>query len=517
MRNYPSYVAGKDVDSARHVYGITARAVLEDTFGSLGLKRRLESGLGGQEDDARIAGRCALADKETMQQALAAAAAAAAEWGRTPLSTRLHLGKVIRERLTETRDEFVDLMVAEGRPRTPASGEVDGLLDIFSQQTLAWCGELMHREFEHGGKRILLRRRPDGVVCVAPPQNAPHSNAIYGAASLLAGNTVVVRAPRSLPLGVMYAIREIIVPALDEVGAPPGTVNVVCGPPMLGDWLESPHVNDIIYFGGSAKGLAFQNDCVAAGKKPILELAGNDCAVVWRDADLDLVVGALTEAFNASGQICNVPNQVVVHPAVAGELLERLRAAAALIRPGFPDEAGVELTPVLAGEAFFATLSDALGKGARLVCGGRRLEVDGSPSETGYFLEPTIVRVDGLARSRELAAVREETFFPLLPVVVAESASDDGALLEDVIDFVNSNAYGLRNSFWSADSATVGRFLSGVTNGGVIKVNDESHCGFFPYLPSHGGTGLTGGVFGEASYMAIRTTHLQAVAMKEPR
>src|SRR5207244_998348 len=130
----------------------------------------------------------------------------------------------------------------------------------------------------------------------------------------------------------MYAIREIVGPALDDVGAPPGTVNVVCGPPMLEDWLASGHVNDVIYFGGSVKGLAFQNACVAAGKKPILELAGNDCAVVWRDADLDLAVGALAEAFNASGQICNIPNQVVVHPAVADEVLDRLRAAVARIR-----------------------------------------------------------------------------------------------------------------------------------------------------------------------------------------
>ncbi|MDG4785131.1 aldehyde dehydrogenase family protein [Micromonospora sp. WMMD1102] len=517
MRHYPSLIGGKDVDSDRHVYGITARALLTDTFDGLALKRRLESGQGAPEDDPRVAGRCALADRETSRQALAAAAAAVPEWRATPLRTRLRFGDAIHRRLVETRDEFVEVMVAEGRPRTAAGGEVDGLLDIFSEQTLAWCGELLHREFSHGGKRIVLRRRPDGVVCVAPPQNAPHSNAIYGAASLLAGNAVVVRAPRSLPLGVMYAIREIVAPALDEVGAPPGTVNVVCGPPMFDDWLASPHVDDVIYFGGSAKGLALQNDCVAAGKKPILELAGNDCAVVWRDADLDLAVGALTEAFNASGQICNIPNQVVVHPAIADELLERLRAAAGRVRPGFPDDEGVELTPVLAAEAYFATLHDALERGARLVCGGRRLEVDGSPSETGYFVEPTVLRVDGLVRSREVAAVREETFFPLLPVVVPEAGRDDDALLADVVDFVNGNAYGLRNSFWSTDDAVVDRFLAGVVNGGVIKVNDESHCGFYPYLPSHGGTGLTGGVFGEASYMAVRTTHLQAVSRRGMR
>lgn len=513
MRSFPSYVAGKDVESTRHVYGISARAVLTDTFDSLALKRRLEAGQGGDENDPRIAGRCALADPQTVRQALAAAADAAPEWGRTSLRTRLRLGAAIRQRLIETRDEFVEIMVAEGRPRTPSHGEIDGLLHIFSPETLDWCAELLHREFAYGGKRLILRRRPDGVVCVAPPQNAPHSNALYGAASLLSGNTVVVRAPRSIPLGVMYAVREIIAPALAEVGAPPGTVNVVCGPPMLDDWLSSEHVNDIIYFGGSDKGLAFQNACVAAGKKPILELAGNDCAVVWRDADLDLAVGALTEAFNASGQICNVPNQVLVHPAVADELLDRLRVAAGRIRPGFPDEEGVELTPVLASERFFAVLDDALGRGARLVCGGRRLEVNGSPSETGFFLEPTVIRVDGLARCREVEAVRAETFFPLLPVVVPEPGRDDDELLEDVIDFVNSNAYGLRNSFWSADPAVVDRFVTAVTNGGVVKVNDESHCGFFPYLPSHGGTGLTGGVFGEASYMMIRTTHLQAVSV----
>lgn len=365
MRSFLSYVAGKDVESARHVYGISARAALEDTFGALSLKRRLESGELGEEDDPRVVGRAALADPQTVQQALTAAAAAQPEWGRTPLRTRLRLGEAIRRRLVATRDEFVELMVAEGRPRTASHAEIDGLLHIFSEQTLSWCGELLHREFSHDGRRIVLRRRPDGVVCVAPPQNAPHSNAIYGAAALLSGNAVVIRAPRSLPLGVMYAIREIIAPALDEVGAPPGTVNVVCGPPMLDDWLASPHVNDIIYFGGSDKGLIFQNDCIAAGKKPILELAGNDCAVVWRDADLDVAVRALTEAFNASGQICNVPNQVVAHPAIADELLDRLRIAAGRIRPGYPDDDGVELTPVLARESFFAVLHEALAGGPR--------------------------------------------------------------------------------------------------------------------------------------------------------
>jgi acyl-CoA reductase-like NAD-dependent aldehyde dehydrogenase len=509
---YPSLVGGVDVGSDRYVYGMSMRSMLTDTAASLSVKRALESGA-EVPDVGDVIGRCALADTETVEAAIAAAAAAFPVWSATPLATRLRLGDLIREKLQLNRKAFVDLMISEGRTRALAEWEIDGLMHIFSPETLAWCAELLQREFTYEDRRLVIRRRPDGVVCVAPPQNAPHSNAIYGAAALLSGNTVVVRAPRSVPLGVMYAMREILVPALDEVGAPPGTLNVVCGPPMMEQWLASPHVRDIIYFGGTEKGLALQNDAVAVGKKPIVELAGNDCAVVWRDADLDLVVPALVEAFHASGQICNVPNQVVAHPAIADELIERLRVATEAIRPGFPDDDDVVLTPLLAADQFFACLSEAIDGGAKLVCGGHRVDVDGSVSETGFFVEPTVIRVDGLAGARDIAAVRDETFFPLLPVVVPAADRDDDALLADVIAFVNTNAYGLRNSFWASDPDVVATVFEHVHNGGVLKINDSSHCGFFPYLPSHGGLGLTGGAFGEASYMMIRTTHLQGVSM----
>ncbi|MEO3812588.1 aldehyde dehydrogenase [Sphaerisporangium sp. B11E5] len=512
-RSYPSYVAGEDVESDRHIYVMTARSVLENDLAAIRRKRLLESGEPDPDQGGPgLAGRCALATPETVQKALAAAAAAAPQWARTPLDLRLRLGELIRKRLSDVRAEFVDIMVAEGRPRTVSEWEIDGLMHTLSPETLGWCAELLHREFSYNGRYLAMRRRPDGVVCVAPPQNAPHSNTIYGAFALLSGNTVLIRAPRSIPLGSMYAVREIIAPALDEVGAPPGTLNAVCGPPMMEDWLRSEHVDDIIYFGGTEKGMAFQNDCVAAGKKPILELAGNDCAVVWRDADLDMAVGALVEAFNSSGQICNVPNRVIAHPAIADELLERLATAAARIRPGYPDQEGVVLTPVLAMGDHFTVIADALRKGGRLVCGGRRLDVNGEVSDTGFYAEPTVVRVDGLDGAHEVDAVREETFFPMLPVVVPGTGRSDDRLLEDVITFVNANTYGLRNSLWAADESVVDRFVNGVVNGGMLKVNDTSHCGFFPYMPSHGGTGLTGGVFGEATYMMIRTTHLQGVS-----
>jgi len=250
---------------------------------------------------------------------------------------------------------------------------------------------------------------------------------------------------------------------------------------------------------------------VARGKKAILELSGNDCVVVWHDADLDLAAEALTEGFFGSGQICMVPNQVLAHPAIADELFDRLRIAAAKISPGSPEEPGVLLSPVLRSERFFGFVRDAVAKGAQVVYGARRLETDGSPSDTGLFLEPTVLRVDGLAGAREIDAVAEETFFPLLPVIVCEPGSDE-AVMAAMLRYVNENPYGLRNSVWAADDAVIDRFVAGITAGGLLKVND-SHLGFLPFVPTHGGPGRTGGAFGEANYPMLRTSRLQGVSV----
>jgi len=507
---YLSHVGGRDVASARFLYTVSTRSILTDVFTSLTLKRRLEQGEESIEDTADVVGRCAVADAGTVTRALECAAAAAAEWAATPLATRMRLGELIRARVLERRDDLVDLLVAEGSPAALARWQVAGLLELFSPETLEFCAAQLHQEFRQPNRTLTVRRVADGVVCVNPPQNAPAASALFGITPLLSGNAVVVRAPRSAPLGVMFALRELVVPALRELGAPEGTLNFFCARPgpVLRTWLDSPHVADIFYTGDTERGLELERECVARGKKPVLELAGNDCVVVWRDADLAAATEALTESFYGSGQICMVPNQVVAHPDIANELLDRLRAAAAATRPGFPDEEGVLLSPVLRSERFFAYVRDALDRGATLVHGARRLDVDGTPCDTGLFLEPTVLRVDGLAGCREIEAVRGETFFPLLPVIVPEPGA---GLLDRVLAHVNSNPYGLRNSLWAGDDAVIDRFVARTRNGGVLKIND-SHIGFLPYLPTHGGTGLSGGAFGEANYPMLRTSHLQGVS-----
>lgn len=519
MLTYGNYVGGEDIGSDKYVHVLSVRAMLDDSFQSLRLKRDLDRGTidPATLEPGVVIGRVAVADDEVNRRALAAAADAAAQWRTFPLRDRFDILARVHEAAKQRKDDLIRMLTLEGHPLELARWEYAGILEATGESAREFLQSQLWRETTtDDGRRRIVRRQPDGVVCVNPPANAPMASALLAALSMASGNAVVVRAPRTAPLGAMYAMRDLIAPLLEEAGAPAGTLNVVCGhpAPLLKMWLDSPHVNDIMYFGSVEPGLKFEQKCVAARKKPILELAGNDSVLVWADADLDHAADAIVEGFFGSGQLCMIPNQVLAHPSIADDLIERVAARAKNMRPGYPDSDEVVLSPVLRHDGFRSFLEDAITKGATLVTGGRGLHLDGTPGDTGFFLEPTVIRVDGLAKAREFDAVREETFFPLIPVVVPEDGTADGELLTALIHFINTNVYGLRNSLWTKDSAVIDRYVSEVVNGGLLKVN-ESHISFVAPLPSHGGTGVTGGVFGEANYPVLRTTHLQGVAISD--
>ncbi len=512
MRSYPLFIDGVDHDTDRWVYTMRASALLEDPAGVFALKRALELGELTRPDD-RVAGRVAVGGDHDNERAVAAAHRARDRYGETPLDVRREIGRDFHDAVLDRADELVALLVAEGHPRRLAEWEVSGILQGCSRRSMDWYFGELERAFDEPDRLLMLVRKPDGVVCLNPPQNAAGSCSALGVASLLAGNTLVVKAPRSSPLSVMFLYREIVAPILDRWGAPRGTLNLVCGDTrrILRGWLDSPMVDDVMFFGASDVGLALGADCVARGKKPVLELAGNDGLVVWRDADLDSAADALAECFYGSSQICMVPNYALVHPEIADALLERVLERAAALVPGLPDDPDVLLSPVLKADGFFDLLAEAQQAGGEVLCGGTRLNLEGEESADGVFLAPTIVRVSGLEQARALRCVGDETFFPLLPVVVPEEC-DDPLLLDDMIAFVNENRYGLRNSLWASDPEVIHAFVSRVRNGGLLKVN-ESHIAFPPILATHGGTGRTGGPGGELNYPILRTSHLQGVCI----
>lgn len=518
IASYPNIVGGKDLEGDGWIYVPSPRALLDDAFSTLSLKRNLESGALAPHDAPTgvMLGRVAHADAQTVEEALICAERAVPLWAARPLDERVDsfIGR-LHDEFAAHADEIVDIMTAEGHSMALARWEVSGMLGSTSSRAREFYRSQLELSnfLDDYGRQVIVRRCADGVVCVNPPANAATASAVLAIASMVAGNSIVIRAPRSGPLGVMYVMRNLVAPILDEIDAPAGILNVVCGSPgeMLDAWIESPRVNDIMYFGSSDAGLEIEQRCVRAGKKPILELAGNDAVVIWRDAHIDYAADALTESFQGSGQLCMIPNQAIVHPAIADELIEKLLEHSQRFMPGYPEDEPTLLSPVLRREKFFAFIEDAVSKGATLIKGGRSMQLDGSHDDFGMFLEPTIIRIDGLEHAREILAVNSETFFPLLPVVVAEHV-DDELLMDRFVDYLNSNPYGLRNSVWASEKTVIDRFVRDVRNGGLLKIND-SHFGFVAGLPTHGGTGLTGGAFGEANVPVIRTTHLQGVSI----
>jgi acyl-CoA reductase-like NAD-dependent aldehyde dehydrogenase len=507
-------IDGEDDAGLGWTYVVRASALIADPERAFRLKRGLELGSiepASINDAGDVVARCAWGDGRHNTRALEAATRANEVFARFSLSALREIGAGFHRELLARADELVEILIVEGHPRRLAEWEVTGVIHGVDEITLDWYYSQLHESFTVGGRDLQLVRKPDGVVCINPPQNAAASNGAMGALALLAGNALVVKVPRSTPTGVMFIYREVVQPVLERHGAPPGTLNLIAGDTqrVLKQWLSSPHVDDVMFFGSSNSGLRFGADCFAAGKKPILELSGNDGFLVWRDADLDRAAQALTECFLGSSQICMVPKYAIVHPEIAEQLIEKFLRLVAVIQPGYPEEPGVVLSPVLKQDQFFDFLSEAREAGCAILTGGERVGVDGTPNPAGLFLQPTVIRVDGLAEARRLSCVREETFFPMLPIIVPGDATSD--LLEQALGFMNANAYGLRNSLWATDEHVIETFVRGLSNGGLLKIND-SHVGFVPILATHGGTGRTGGPTGELNYAILRTTHQQGIS-----
>lgn len=509
MREYPLFIDGKDIEGSGWTYVLRTSQMLRDPIGSFNLKRGLETGrYDGPIPDA-VEARCAWGDRELSRAAIRAAANAREGFSRIPLDTRIEMVRQIRQGFIDNLDELIELLVIEGHPRRLAQWELSGPIRVADDPTLEWYRAQFDSSFETDGCRVQLVRKPDGVVCVNPPQNAAGSNGSLGVLALLAGNTLVVKAPRSTPLTVMHIYRNIVQPVLEAYGAPAGTLNLISGDSrdIMRDWLASPDVDDILFFGGSDVGLQVGRDCTAAGKKAILELAGNDGFVVWKDADLAAAATALSECFYGSAQICMVPKYAIIHPEIADEFIAMLRIVVDGISPGYPEDPTTLLSPVLKADQFFDFLNDAEAKGAEILCGGARIDVHGRPAPDGLFLQPTLIKVDGFDKAAELSCVTEETFFPMLPLVVPEAGDN---LLEATIAFLDRNAYGLRNSLRTRSPAVAEEVARNLTTGGQLKIND-SHLALHSYLATHGGTGRTGGPHGELNYVALRTSHLQGI------
>lgn len=517
IKTYCLFINGKDVDSGKYEYFPYSEKAIVDYKTAYRIVACLKKGIYHPEADEYIYAKYCVADDDMNKQAIQAAYDAGKKFKYFPINVRRKILDDIHKNLLEKKEELLNLFVIEGHPRKLAEWEFSGMEKAYRSESLDFFRDELWSRINAKNEEIYLVRKPDGVVCVSPPKNASCSNSLTAGFALLGGNTIVLKPPLRMPLATIYLWREIVWKAAKDNGAPDGTINIILGnsKKITDEWLESPLVNDVIYFGNSEKGLEIGKQIYLAGKKPILELSGNDIMFVWKDADIGGAVNSLLDAFLGSTQICMVPKTAVIHSDIYKDFLDALVCEVKKLKVGLPSDPQTCLTPVMMIKEFYEFLEDALDKGAILACGGERVDHRGENAKDGIFINPSVLSIEDDCKALDMKIVKEENFFPLLPLVKMSGISDED-IFNKMVSMSNSNEYGLRTSLWIKSDLYTDKFMQAVNNSGLFRINSR-HVDFSLYLSTHGGTGKTGGPCGEMNYVWQKTTHLQGISLMRER
>lgn len=511
METFTLLVDGKDLDTGSYEYFPYTDKAITDPTETRRILRELRSGRQPSNWKEHFYARYCVGRDDTNQKAVEAAYLASTKFKRLPLSVRRKIYDDLHRLLLKNKEEFLQLLMVEGHPRKLAEWEFEGMEIGSRPDTIDFYKGQLRREIGRADNEILYwARKPDGVVCLSPPGNASASNSYTAILTFLVGNTLVIKPPLKAPLATIFLWKKVVHEALKLNDAPPGTLNIVVGNSRVitEEWIASPYVHDIAFFGSSRDGLAIAAKAFQHGKKPILELSGNDMLLVWRDGELDRAAESLLDAFLGSGQICMVPKIGLVHEGVYEAFVERILDGVRRLKIGLPSDPETILSPVARIQEYTEFLEDAKERGAKALYGGERVNHSGKPDPNGYYIRPTVLAIDDDQAARSMRCLREEIFFPLLPVV--KISGDDDHIFQKMTEIVNSSEYGLRTSLWITSSFYMRRFAKLLDNSGLLRINSR-HVGFSPYLATHGGTGKTGGPFGEMNYMWQKTSHLQGI------
>jgi acyl-CoA reductase-like NAD-dependent aldehyde dehydrogenase len=513
MQRFTLLVNGTDLDTGRYEYFPYADKSIADPKNTYKTIVQFKKGEAPPNYEQYIYARYCIGDDETNKKAIEAAYNASSKFRYFPVSVRRKILGDIHKNLVEKKDELLKILIAEGHPRQLSEWELSCMEMGYRKETLDFFKDELWTEIaKQNNETIYVARKPDGVVCVSPPRNAPCSNSLTAGYALLGGNTIVIKPPLRNPLSTIYLWKEIVWKAVKDNKGPDGTINIVIGnsKKITEEWLVSPYVNDILYFGDSKDGLEIGQRIFQAGKKPILELSGNDMMFIWKDADLDGAIDSLLDAFLGSTQICMVPKKAIIHEAIYDELVKKFIIAAKKLKVGLPSDPETRLTPVILIKDFYEFFDDAKNKGAKLAYGGERVDYKGNRDDSGIYIKPTIILVDDDKKAMQMRCMKEENFFPLLPLVKAKGSDEE--IFEKMVNMANSNEFGLRISVWVSSNRYIRKFIRFLNNCGLLRINAK-HVGFSLCLSTHGGTGKTGGPYGEMNYMWQKTTHLQGISL----
>ncbi|SEH91364.1 delta-1-piperideine-6-carboxylate dehydrogenase [Mycolicibacterium rutilum] len=395
--------------------------------------------------------------------AIAEAAQAFSVWRSTPAPVRGALVARLGELLVAHKAELATLVTLEaGKITSEALGEVQEMIDV-CQFAVGLSRQLYGRTIasERPGHRLMENWHPLGVVGVITAFNFPVAVWAWNTAvALVCGDTVVWKPSELTPLTAL-ACQALIERAAADVGAPREVSRLIQGGREIGERLvDDPRVALLSATGSVRMGQQVGPRVAQRFGKVLLELGGNNAAIVTPSADLDLAVRAIVfSAAGTAGQRCTTLRRLIVHSSIADEVVSRIVDAYRQLPIGDPGTDGTLVGPLIHAAAYrdmVRALEQAGAEGGE-VFGGERQDVG---DESAYYVAPAVVRMPA-----QTDVVHAETFAPILYVMTYDD-------LDEAIAMNNAVPQGLSSSIFTLDMREAERFLAADgSDCGIANVN----------------------------------------------
>ncbi|GBR37588.1 aldehyde dehydrogenase [Neoasaia chiangmaiensis NBRC 101099] len=401
---------------------------------------------------------------EDARQAIDIAHDAALEWRKVPAPVRGELVRLLGEELRADKEKLGRLVSIEvGKSPSEGLGEVQEMIDICD--FAVGLSRQLHGltiATERPEHRMMETWHPLGAIGIISAFNFPVAVWSWNAAlALICGNAIIWKPSEKTPLTAL-ATHAIFERALKRFAqAPQGLSRLLIGGRDVGEALvDHPKVPLVSATGSTAMGRIVGQKLAGRFARAILELGGNNAAIVTPSADLDLALrGVAFAAMGTAGQRCTTLRRLFVHRSIHAAFVARLKAAYESVSVGNPLDG--HLVGPLIDEASFERMQSALNaarEAGGIVHGGTRVTVDGC--EGGIYVRPALVEMPGQA-----GPVLEETFAPILYVMVYDALDDAIALQNDV-------SQGLSSAIFSNDLREAERFVSHEgSDCGIANVN----------------------------------------------